>query len=733
MAKINFDYEGALKAGYSDDEILSYLSKENPDYDAQGAIKAGYSPGEVNMHLSGIESQKEKPEKSLSEKGARVAGQFALGAAESALLPYELAAAPLAQKEAQTVEYRKNLFEDIERLAEKKQSGEFDAQDEALLDSLVDQVKNPSKMAPFIKTADIGVRGIAEAVTGQDLHPEDFLEKAAHWTGFIKNPKNLLELSKDGLKLPDVVKTISPTGKEALRGVGAGATLQMAEEGNFGPIGTMAAAVVGDIAGAGAAGAVKGVKKLITKPKEALADVAKFFTKKDKINLQKDIIKDFQDSNIQADIGTITNNDLVKWVQSRLAQSGLTGNALDELKTQLTSQVKEEYKALAESLGEAKFSSAHEAGEIAKEGIKKIRESDLADTRKLYKEATASLSETAAVDSKKLASEISRIKKELEPGSIKSSDQQVVLDYLKKLERDLYDSEGNLLYGKVKDLMNNKTALNDVINYEVQGGTKQLLKGVVGELDRAIISHGKENPLFARKYIQANQKFSKHAKTFRNKDVAKLMETHDPAQLMSRMNSIQGMRDLKNILTKTPEGTQIFDNLKRMKLDQVIGDNLVDSTTQQVKLGTFSKLLEKGKNREVIKEMLSPEQFKRLDRLQRNSGKLADTAQKFLNTSKTGSTIEDVGVVVKVFSDLANLLAGNPWPLAKTAGGLVGARYLTKLIADPTFLKLVEETILAAENDNIPLMLRLGKQLVEPVKAATFNLSKDQQKTPKTQ
>ncbi len=266
--------------------------------------------------------------------------------------------------------------------------------------------------------------------------------------------------------------------------------------------------------------------------------------------------------------------------------------------------------------------------------------------------------------------------------------------------------------------MNNKTALNDIINYEVQGGSKQLLKGVVGELDRAIISYGKENPKFAKNYIKANQRFSKHAKDFRNKRVAQLLTDNDPAQLLNKMNSVQGIRDLENILQKSGIGNSVMDSLKRFKLDKMIGDNLVDSTTQQMKLGTFSKLLEKGKNRDIAKELLSKPAFKRLERLQKNSGRLAETANKFFNSSKSGVTLEDAGVVAKVLTDLGNILAGNPWPLVKTAAGISGARYITKLIGDPSFLRLVEEMILATETNNIGMMTKIANEMLGPIRAA---------------
>ncbi len=685
------------------------------------ALSSTYNQQSSNSNLSFEErfnqfshKKEKKPERSMTEKAGRLASQFGLGILQGSPsgIVYDIAAAPLASKEAQQVPYRENVMQDIERLLEQKQTGVWDQQDQELYDNLVSQMKDTSKSEPYIQTADVDLQSLAEKATGQDLKPEGVLENAAHWIGFIKKPANIKTLVQNGIKPSELTKAILPTGTDFLRGLGAGTALEMAKEGEFGPIGTMAAVVAGDLLGGGTSKAIKGTKKLITKPKETLAEIASSFTSKEKLELQKSVIKDFRDSGIKADLGSITDNNLIKWTQSRLAQSGLTGKALDDLRHEITNQIKDEYKVIAESLGEANLHTTHQAGEIVKEGIKSIRESELSATRQLYNNANKALKEKPYVDSNKLAATIERIEKDLLPGKIKSTEQQAVLNTIEKLKSDLYDSSGKLMYADVKDLMNNKVALNDIINYEVQGGSKQLLKGIVAEIDRAIISHGKENPGFAKNYVNANKQFSEHAKTFRNKEINQLLNTSDPAQVLNKMKSVSGIRSIGKILNKTPEGKEIFKNLKRMQFDKVVGDNLVDSTTKQIKLGTFSKLLEKGKNQEVMREILGPQAYNRLVRLQKNAGKLADAANKFHNASQSGVVAADAAIIAKGLSDISHLLVGNPWPLLKTTGGVLTARKLSGLLADPEFLKLVEDIILSSEK-GIPELMK-SVELIKP-------------------
>lgn len=668
--------------------------------------------------------EEDKPEKSILETVARSAGNYALGLAEASPsgIFYDLGVTPLASEGFMNLNERHRIGEDIEYLYEKnagKRVEEWPKEDQELYQSLEEQIKpgaNPKNVAEPI---DLTLQGLVKKVTGVDLKPEGIAENAARWTGWIKDPRKLFELGKTGLNKKDLIKAIIPTGTEVLRGAAAGTALEMAAQGAFGPIGTLAVSVMSDVGANLAASAGKKAVKVLSNPRQAIAEVAKAFTKNDKLNLQTEIIKDFRDAGIQADIGTITDSDLVKWVQSRLAQSGLTGDALDELRKTTTEQIKGEYKALAEGLGEARFASSHEAGEVAKAQLKKIRDIDYAEVKDIYKKSDANLKDKSFTETKKLAESIKKIEDALSPGQLKSPEQQKVLDALKPIKRDIYDSAGNITYAKVKDLINTKRALQDIIDYEIHGGEKKLLKPLIHEIERSILSYGmKENQTFAKERIRANKKFSEHAKTFRNAEVARLLKDNDPAQLMNRMNTVHGIKQLEKILEKTPEGREVFGNLKRFRLDRMIQDNMVDSTTQQLKLGTFSKLLEKGKNRDIARQLLPKESFNRLKKLQKNSGVLADTAQKFFNSSKSGITLEDAGIVSKVLMDLGFLMSGNAWPLIKTAAGLSGARYLTKLMGDPIFLKMVEEMILAGEKNDFKLMNKVAKQMVPLVREA---------------
>lgn len=164
-----------------------------------------------NSFFSDIETPSDY--KSLKKAG-RLGAQYGIGTAERIATPYEIAVSPLASKKAQMAEYRKGLFEDIERLQEQKLTGDWDQKDEQLLKTLIDQASDYKKAEPFVKTADIGVGSLLEKGAkqfGLDLEPEDVSETAARITGNVLKPSSIVKgVQKAG-------KLTTQAGREELK------------------------------------------------------------------------------------------------------------------------------------------------------------------------------------------------------------------------------------------------------------------------------------------------------------------------------------------------------------------------------------------------------------------------------------------------------------------------------------------------------------------------------------
>ncbi len=214
-----FDFEGARKAGYSDDEIKEYLESKrpklqeapenssfydkimgnfsnfyksltdpyragveipptkeqeiqnsNPNFDVKSALENGYNINEISDYLK---SKNNKKERSFKEKAGRLGAQYGLGVLQGSPpgMAYDLAVLPSQFKQPQFMTHREILREDLETLMDKKAFGEWDEQDQAIYNDIVEQLKDPRKELENVKTADITLRELAEKTTGIDFEP----------------------------------------------------------------------------------------------------------------------------------------------------------------------------------------------------------------------------------------------------------------------------------------------------------------------------------------------------------------------------------------------------------------------------------------------------------------------------------------------------------------------------------------------------------------------------------
>jgi hypothetical protein len=926
MAK-KFDYQGALDAGYSDEEIMSHLSEKHPSFDMEAAAESGYSPQEINQYLSTYQRKK-----SPQEKAGRLAAQYGLGVAEGAAFVPKLAmeigrgapggltgtlaeigvAGPVGKlihaggKKAEEQRYREEVLGDIERLQEQKSMGQWDEQDQQLYDSLVEQIKNPDKAREFVKSADDNVdfRNIAEKATGYDLHPEGVFEKAANWAGFLKDPKKITELAKVGLTPKNIAQAILPGIKDTSRSLGAGLGLELAEQGAFGPLGTLAMAIAGDAAGH----APTSLLNVAKNPKKAIASLINLATQNNsKKQIAKQISEDFAKSGMSIDAGSLTQSDLVKFIQARAAQSGLVGESLTNFRKNLSDQVMREYGKVADDLSNIKFSSDTQAAEAIRSALKTQEESlglfplkppqtapglrgrISTETRETSRELSENLVNrispiefqndyvagetlrTVAEDTKQPLQEQfnerwsnfnnsiahiegpqPRLANELENfvenhrGSLLLGESVPEFQVVQAAERlmNALQVEGGYVNVSLADLIKTKRTLQDVANYEFGGSNfESAYKNLVGDIDRAIDrTLERSSPELLEQFEMLNADYSNFKSIFENKSVLPLFERNnqdfikiynsfsaDPdrlrlledmlytsprgqelvnmvkrdyaenilqnpnvtprqlrnlsqilgepfsqeipriiearrfeaqhplprartqeripieiprtqssttnlrgraketpetvrrkmydslkgkssEQIMAQMDTVDGIRKLKKVLELTDEGKKLFKELARYKLEELIGSKMKDQITEQVKLRTFSNLLKSSENRAVVKELVGQPSFDRLLLLQKNAGVLAESAEKFFNASKSGSTMQDVGLASTAVIGAFTLNPYMALPAIATIGGL---RVVANLFSDPVFLKYLEQAILAKDPKKFQMMLQMMKPSVQ--------------------
>jgi len=870
-----------------------YKGVTKPELEAK-LEKPEQQEAKSNLSFDSLWEETKPIEKTVTQKAGRLATQAGLGYLSNRFLPYEMATLPIGSESFQKQDYLQQVGNEIEDLLTQKSFGNWTVKDEENLQNLYSQIKNPESVTPYLKTADISIRGLAEKATGFDLHPEGFLEKAANWYGFIKNPeKSAKELYNLGLKPKELVKAIMPTATETGRSVGAASLYELAEQGKFGPLGTLGAIIAGDIIGAGTGYFIKN-------PKKALAESVDFITG---ANSKKTITNEFidlaNDAGIQLDAGSITNSPFIQMIQARLVQSGLTGEALKNARKDLSQQVINKLKGILDNVGELRFENNFQAAEAIKEMLK-TEENFLfrfADpnqpARSLEGRVTAQerpdyqnnllnqISQNEFPNSyqagetlKTVANDIKTPIKETIENNWNRFNQRVEIlpvspqtELANQISRFIENNRGSLLLGEsaaearvlnaaqellnsmrteggeigvsMRNLILTKRTLQDVADYEFGGSNFQSnYKGLVAQINQAIERTLQElAPELREQYELLNAEYSAYKDTFENKNIIELFEPknenynailnkfvtnpdalrsledmfiltprgqevlrqvkRDAAeriisnpnisarelrnlaqtlgpefeepfqqflierqfaienprpiaqrqqplgietrianpkqqpeltgqtrtikeadvqvrkklfnflkdkssdQIMKMMDSVENIRKLKRTLSLTPEGEKLFKELARYKLEELITKNIQNSVTEQIKLGKFSNLLSSSESQAIVKELVGKEAFDSLMRLQKVSGKLVESANKFFNASQSGTVATDVAMVSTA---ITGLLTGNMFLAGSVAGGVAGMRMLTNLLADPVFLKNLEKASKTTKMDKLKII-----------------------------
>lgn len=831
-----------------------------------------------------------------SEQAGRVAAQYGLGVIQStpAAIAYDISVAPLNTEGFYVNAIQQRIVDDIESLYDKKAFGLWTQDDEKELEFLRKKLENPQEIASEVQDfkKDLSIQGLIEKGTGVDLHPQGYLEKVARWTGFSRNPRNIKEILKLGTTPKELTKAMFPYPTEVFRGIGAGAAWQMAEDGQFGPIGTLAATIIGDIAGHGP----KALYSLVTKPKETAARVVNLLTMNNSRRLAaQQLAQDFAANNIKIDAGTLTNSPLIQMMQARLTQSGLTGTALDNFRKELSSQITTEYKNILEDIGEISFENSYQASEAIKNALKvdetasgvrvgnltkeakespslqgrirteerpdyqqrllnEISETETPNTYqggKQLKVAAEAIKRPIKEDFKKryavlesMTSQIDsgpqvRLANELSEfvinhsGSLLLGQHAVeakVLNVANSLLKKLRDKHGSYYGVSVDELVKSKRTLGGIADWKMansdfRSAYKKLYGDVISAIDNILAEHPDilmyntilnsdysnfktifENSNLQKLFNPKNHNYNTiyrefasdpdklksleavlsrseegtkllnqvkrdyansilNKKSLNSRDIRDLqsilghqfdapmldyiadrqyalenpapritqqsplglnvkapetqptqkiqpsrvsetgtkkaqenlksrylqqIEGKTPEQILNEMDSIGGIRRLKQVLSTTPEGKEVFKQLSRFKLAELIDRKMADNVTDQVKLGTFSNLLDAQKSKDIVKELLSPEAYQRLIMLQKNSGRLSRSAAKFFNASQSGTTLTDMGLVGTAAT---GIIIGNPYLAAPAIIKIGGSYILARLLSDPVFLKELEKAI----------------------------------------
>jgi len=225
-------------------------------------------------------------------------------------------------------------------------------------------------------------------------------------------------------------------------------------------------------------------------------------------------------------------------------------------------------------------------------------------------------------DEKSLLQSLETIKNEIEPAS------KIVSQYGPiKLPLQEYD---------VNKLVGTKKSLNSIIKWDTDAGVKNQLKKIQKAISQDIKEYGKSNPEWYDAFKEADKLYG---------DVA-----------------------------------------RREKLENILGHKATNYATESLSYNALAKAINNPKNSVSIRKQLTPETFKKIQKLGTVAKAMAIKSKNIPNPSGTATT---GGISAAIFG-----LFYDPITTAKLLGGGYGA---TKLLTDKKFLDLA---LKLAENPN---------------------------------
>jgi len=253
-------------------------------------------------------------------------------------------------------------------------------------------------------------------------------------------------------------------------------------------------------------------------------------------------------------------------------------------------------------------------------------------------------------DEKSLLQSLETIKNEIEPAS------KIVSQYGPiKLPLQEYD---------VNKLVGTKKSLNSIIKWDMDAGVKNQLKKIQKAISQDIKEYGKSNPEWYDAFQEADKLYG---------DVA-----------------------------------------KREKLENILGRKATNYATESLSYNALAKAINDPKNSESIRKQLTPDVFKKIQKLGTVAKAMAIKSKNIPNPSGTATT---GGISAAIFG-----LFYDPITTAKLLGGGYGA---SRLLTDKKFLDLALK--LAENPNNLATTTALNHRITELTGYPAIALSKNLQ------
>ena len=362
-----------------------------------------------------------------------------------------------------------------------------------------------------------------------------------------------------------------------------------------------------------------------TKPRQTLAKIPMKIMGLTPKSMNIEAAKAARDLGIDLPAAAVTDSKLTALADQYVGKAPIFGNKLKNKYALAEEQTQKVLSDIFDEIGPSRTPEVegHIAGLYNKVATSLPQEAKVLPVN--LKKAIDDIKINTAIlspDEKSLLQSLETIKNEIEPAS------KIVSQYGPiKLPLQEYD---------VNKLVGTKKSLNSIIKWDTDAGVKNQLKKIQKAISRDIQEYGKSNPEWYDAFKEADKLYG---------DVA-----------------------------------------RREKLENILGHKATNYATDSLSYNALAKAINNPKNSESIRKQLTPETFKKIQKLGTVAKAMAIKSKNIPNPSGTATT---GGISAAIFG-----LFYDPITTAKLLGGGYGA---TKLLTDKKFLDLA---LKLAENPN---------------------------------
>jgi hypothetical protein len=520
--------------------------------------------------------------------------------------------------------------------------------------------------------------------------------------------------------------------KDIGRFAGAGALGQGAKEmgANFG--GELVATIFGDIIGGnvvkGGANIAKGVAKAIKSPQElgqvfsktvqAVLDapyeiVGSLFRVAPQ-NVKKEVMQAAKELDIEAPLSLKVKNPLITFAESNFTKSAIAGDQYKKLLSEMNESVVDTFKTALDKVHPERLSQL-DAGKQFQGALENVV-TDIKDaSRELYLKVEKTLPEGASWRPTRTLERIAEIKNKFNTAA-PSTDELYVVKKIKEIESELFSNKTAFDSGEhlglnetisrsfpengeaqVARISGTRRSLNDTINWELNAdGPKNLLKAVSESLMKDLEEYSAaKNPDFIIGYKNANAFYkNKIAEGIRNDLIKSISNENVPESIIKKINTESAIIEVEKIIGDDKKAREAFDAIKRVKLEEILTDNII-GPDGSVYYGVAANKLNDKTLDPFLKRLLdtaNPEDklYDKFKSLRTFVTEVSKSGKEFYNPSATAT----IGFEIARYSGfMSSLFTANPMIIGSAGLTMLSPRIVTKLITDKRFMDSVTKYI----------------------------------------